>query len=135
MLNLRERKMMTNRLFCLFLALMFVSVGCRKKPTGTEEALFTAVRKGNIEQVRLLISKCADVNIKNNVCCTPLHYAAEYGHLVVTEFLIANGADINAQTMNNLTPLHMAARRGHYNVVDLLIEKGADIDAIEHCRL
>jgi serine protease inhibitor len=120
--------MRTNRLSYLIFVLMFLPFSCSKKSTGTEEVLFTAVRKGNIEQVRLLISKGADVNIKNNVYCTPLHYAAEYGHLVVTELLIANGADINAQTMNNLTPLHMAARRGHYNVVDLLMEKGADID-------
>ena len=120
--------MRTNRQFSLLLAFVILVSGCEKKPTAKEEALFTAVRAGNIEQVRSLISKGADVNIKNNVYCTPLHYAAEYGHLIITELLIANGADINAQTMNNLTPLHMAARRGHYNVVDLLIEKGADID-------
>lgn len=121
--------MRTNRLFYLIFALMFLFISCSKKPTRAEEALFRAVRADNIERVWSLISKGSDVNIKNDVQCTPLHYAAEYGHLVVAELLIANGADVNAQTINNLTPLHMAARRGQYNVADLLIEKGADIEA------
>jgi serine protease inhibitor len=120
--------MRTNRLSYLIFVLMFLPFSCSKKPTGTEEALFTAVREGNIQRVRSLITKGADVNVKNNVYCTPLHYAAEYGHLIVAELLIANGADVNAKTINDVTPLHMAARRGYYNVVDLLIEKGADID-------
>lgn len=121
--------MRRNELFNLLLVLMFIASGCAKKPSTTEGTLFDAVREGDIDRVRSFISKGTNVNIKNNVSCTPLHYAAEYGHLVVTELLIASSADVNAQTMNYLTPLHMAARRGHYNVVDLLIEKGADIKA------
>lgn len=121
--------MRRNELFNLLLVLMFIFGGCAKKPNTTEGTLFEAVREGDIDRVRLFISKGADVNIKNNVSCTPLHYAVENGHLVVAELLIASGADVNAKTMNHLTPLHMAARRGLYNVADLLIEKGADIEA------
>lgn len=111
------------------MAFIVLAGGCAKKPTRTEGMLFSAVREGNIERVWSLISKGADVNIRNEVQCTPLHYAAEHGHLIVAELLIAKGADVNAKTLNNVTPLHMAARRGHYNVVDLLVEKGADINA------
>jgi len=121
--------MRKNELFIFLLTFMLFAGGCAKKPSGSEETLFTAVRAGNIERVWSLISNGADANIKNEVHCTPLHYAAEHGHLIVAELLISNGADVNAKTINHVTPLHMAARRGNYNVADLLMEKGADIDA------
>ena len=103
--------MRRNRHFYFLLALMLLAAGCKKKPTGTEGPLFRAVRAGNIERVSSLISGGADVNAKNNVHCTPLHYAAEHDHVLVAELLIANGADVNAKTLTYSTPLHVAARR------------------------
>jgi|GEM_PF-3901073 len=103
--------MRRNRHFYFLLALMLLAAGCKKKPTGTEGPLFRAVRAGNVERVSSLISGGADVNAKNNVHCTPLHYAAEHDHVLVAELLIANGADVNAKTLTYSTPLHVAARR------------------------
>ena len=42
--------------------------------------LFEAVKKGDIEQVKLLISKGADVNVHGKKGGTPLHSAAWKGH-------------------------------------------------------
>ena len=121
--------MRTNELFIFLLVFILFAGGCAKKTTVEEGALFRAIRADRIERVCSLISNGADVNLKNDVHCTPLHYASENGRLMIAELLIANGADVNAKTKNHITPLHMAVRHGCYNVVDLLIEKGADIDA------
>ena len=60
---------------------------------------------------------------------TPLHYAAEFGHIKVTKFLIEKGANIEVKNEDGNTPLHEAVDGGHFEVVKYLIEKGAQLDA------
>lgn len=90
-----------------------------------------AAWKGDIEVVRSLIRKGADVNGKNDRLCTPLHYAAEQGHVIVAELLIANGADVNAKAKwnNGGTPLHEAASKGYMDIARILIANGANPNA------
>jgi len=92
------------------------------------KSLHQAARDGDIAQVKLLISKGANVNEKVDGS-TPLHPAAEIGHKDVVEFLIANGADVNARGNANWTPLHLAATAGKRDIAELLITKGADVNA------
>jgi len=65
---------------------------------------------------------------------TPLHRAAENGHLSVVEYLVNQNADINAQAYqrNIGTPLHYAAQNGHLRVVEYLVNQKADINAKHH---
>lgn len=56
---------------------------------------------------------------------TPLHFAAEKGHLDIVTLLIDKGANINSRDSNNCTPLHIAAKYGRFCVVKYLINKGA----------
>ena len=63
---------------------------------------------------------------------TPLHYAAENGHLSVVEYLVNHRADINAYTSRwdpSGTPLHLAATNDHFRVVEYLVNQKADINA------
>jgi len=97
--------MRPNRLFCMILALILLAVGCRKKSTTTQ--LHEAARKGNIEQVRSLISNGADVNVKGSWDGgTPLHHA----NLKVAELLIAHGADVNTEVQFHLASLASTTR-------------------------
>ena len=51
---------------------------------------------------------------------TPLHLAANKGHLIVVEYLVDHGADILSENINGEIPLHLASRRGHLKVVEFL---------------
>lgn len=95
-----------------------------------KESLFEAVNKGDIERLKLLISKGADVNIRDQKDMTPLHLAASNGHTDIAAILIDKGANVNARIDEYcVTPLHVAAVWGKTAVAELLLAKGADVNA------
>jgi hypothetical protein len=71
--------------------------GCFVQRTGPAESLHGAVSEGDIDQVRLHISKGGDVNEKVGSGVTPLHVAAYGGRNDVAKLLISKGADVNAK--------------------------------------
>ena len=62
-----------------------------------ETVLHQAAYHGNIEVVKILIEKGANINAKNMVNVTPLHFAALNHHFDIIEFLIKSNADISAK--------------------------------------
>ena len=95
----------------------------QQKPT---KSLHQAVLDGDIDQVRLLTSRGAEVNAEDRTGYTPLFYAAERGQKDVAELLIAAGANVNAKDRSGNTPLHYSAVRGYYGMCELLVTRGAD---------
>ncbi|MDP7560466.1 MAG: ankyrin repeat domain-containing protein, partial [Planctomycetota bacterium] len=87
--------------------------------------LFDASSTGNLEAAKQAIADGADVNAKNYVKRTPLHFA---DNKEIAELLITKGADVNAKDDWGETPLHTAAARGHKEIVELLINNGADMN-------
>ena len=73
---------------------------------------------------------------------TPLHYAAEFGHIDVVQLIVGSGAvesgevDVNAKDSDGATPLHiaLAADRGEpcRAFYETLRDKGANVDAMDH---
>jgi ankyrin repeat protein len=59
---------------------------------------------------------------------TPLHEAAEEGHLEVVQCLVQHGADKDKADNECYTPLCIAAVKGYLEVVQYLIQQGADKD-------
>ncbi len=92
------------------------------------KTLHDAARGGDVDQVKLLLSKGADVNLRNRMNWTPLHTAVQNRKHEVIELLIAEGADINAKNNRGLTPLMAAVYIGQKDAVELLIAKGADVN-------
>jgi len=92
------------------------------------ESLFSAVFAGDANQVKLQLSRDADVNARDRQTLTPLHVALWYRHKGVAEVLIDKGADINAKDKSGYTPLHFAAIKGNSESAALLITKGADVN-------
>jgi len=82
------------------------------------------------KDTELLLTKGADVNLKNKDGRTPLHLAVESADGDIVELLLDKGANIDAKDdESGFTALHHAARFGNKNVAELLIARGADINA------
>jgi ankyrin repeat protein len=102
--------------------------------------LQTAVKRGHLPVVELLLTYGADLNAGPGDLCqgrTALQSAAEHGHLQLVTFLVQKGADIYskpAQT-GGLTALQAAASRGHLEILRyLIIEHKADVNE-EPCKV
>ncbi|CAN0896474.1 26S proteasome non-ATPase regulatory subunit 10 [Linum grandiflorum] len=100
--------------------------------------LHSAASIGSAPIVEILLSKGADVNLKNDGGRTALHYAASKGWLKIAEVLIAHGAKLNVKDKAcrlyltvGCTPLHRAASVGKAELCELLVEEGAEVDAVD----
>lgn len=85
--------------------------------------------EGNVEMMRLFISRGANINRMNGNGETALTLAAWRGHLDAVKWLVVRGARINAPA-RQWSALHYAVFAGHRPVVDYLLEQGADINAL-----
>lgn len=94
---------------------------------GAEINLHLAAYLGDIAAARRLIETGSDVNIRDDLGCTPLHYAALQGQAEVAELLIGNGADVNAGDKYGNPPLHLAKK--HIEVTRILVDHGANLNA------
>lgn len=83
-----------------------------------ETLLIDAVCAFDFSYAKWLIEIGADVNIRDNMGCTALHYAG--GDLETARMLITHGADKNACTKDGRTPLDFAIEFGETEFIELL---------------
>jgi ankyrin repeat protein len=94
--------------------------------TGTQ-ALFEAMRQGEIGKVRIAVNNGANVNSRDADGNTLLMQAAVYSTAAEIEFLLAHGADVNA--VNNTGHPALMRAMPELAKIKLLVEHGADINA------
>lgn len=87
---------------------------------------------GHLELIRELVEQdIVDVNATVASTevhgITPLHLAAEMGHIRAVRLLLSLGARVNAQFSSGQTPLMSACMGGHVDVVKELLKSGADV--------
>jgi len=111
-------------------------VGCGESQTpesptakAPDISIIQAAADGNIEAVKQHLSAGTDVNSKDDIGCTSLHWAVNYNHKEIAELLIEKGAGMNEKNKTGATPLHFASQKDDNEYAKLLIEKGADINA------
>jgi len=96
--------------------------------------LMISAAHGQINIVRYLLSKGANVDFTSSSNFTALACAASEGHLEIIELLCAAGASTNVKTNNNETPLILAFENDHLDIVDYLFDQTKDdlcLDEIE----
>jgi ankyrin repeat protein len=69
---------------------------------------------------QLLVRNGADVNARQEGGWTPLHQAANRGHVEMTNLMLAHGADPTAKSQDGRTPRDLATARSHEAVIALL---------------
>jgi len=118
--------------FLLALILIALITDCTYKEERKEERFAKAVSAGDIDMVRLLIKKGANINVKDRKGVTALMEATGKGYIDIARLLIEKGADVNAKSDEGLTSLMDVSFKGNVEMVKLLIERGADVNAKEN---
>ncbi|XP_066222651.1 histone-lysine N-methyltransferase EHMT1 isoform X4 [Saccopteryx leptura] len=92
--------------------------------------LYFSARQGELQKVLLMLVDGIDPNFKmeHQSKRSPLHAAAEAGHVDICHMLIQAGANIDTCSEDQRTPLMEAAENNHLDAVKYLIKAGALVD-------
>ena len=90
-----------------------------------KRAIFSAAKSGDTETVVDLLDEGVEIDIKDDVGMSLLHWAAQYGHVTTMRLLIRRGCNVDSADGRGLTALHVAAGMGQTKAVRDLIRKGA----------
>lgn len=97
---------------------------------GRNDGLLWAAERSQVAVARLLIEAGADVNLSDHLDGTPLHVAAMRGPVEMVQLFLRAGASIQGESVRNgPTPLHAAADSGKSDIAYVLIQAGAVVDA------
>ncbi|HXV60257.1 MAG TPA: ankyrin repeat domain-containing protein, partial [Vicinamibacteria bacterium] len=97
--------------------------------TSPESNVADAARLSDIDEVRTLIERGADVDAAQGDGMTALHWAAKTGNVELARVLIEAGANLDAKTrIGEHRPLHVASAEGRSSVVLALLEAGCRVN-------
>uniref|UniRef100_A0A8D2LMF4 Euchromatic histone lysine methyltransferase 1 n=1 Tax=Varanus komodoensis TaxID=61221 RepID=A0A8D2LMF4_VARKO len=101
-----------------------------KKLRFHSKQLYFSARQGELQKVLLMLVDGIDPNFKmeHQNKRSPLHAAAESGHVDVCHMLVQAGANIDNCSQDQRTPLMEAAENNHLETVKYLIKAGALVD-------
>jgi hypothetical protein len=103
-----------------------------KPPLARERALLEAAERGNVANLKALLSAVTSSGVHDADGLTPLMLAAIHGHRDAVRVLIDHGARVNDQSARGLSPLMLAIMNRRLDVVRLLCDRAADVNARDH---
>ena len=77
-----------------------------------------------------LLSWGAEVNSKDHIGLTPLHFACQEGRLLCVLTLLKAGASLTLPGNHGPLPIHLAAEDNRIEVVRILLEHGCSPDTV-----
>lgn len=98
---------------------------------GDAGALADAAMNGDVDAVRALVKRGADVNTPGAFGTPALHWRVRVDDVPGAKFLLESGADANGTTERGVTPLGLAIENGNAAMVSLLLQAGADVNHAE----
>ena len=104
-------------------------VWCAAPPASADYSitdLVAAAKGGDTHAVHHLVAGGAELDVRDPMGYTALHWAGIRGHWTVFSELLAAGAPVNAVGGDGGTPLHWACHHDRPDMVAQLLEAGAD---------
>ncbi|KAI8637933.1 S-adenosyl-L-methionine-dependent methyltransferase [Parasitella parasitica] len=87
--------------------------------------LIAAVIANNLEECKALLEKDVDLCFSgDDLGRTPLHHAAEHGHMDIVEWLLSQKHPYNLTDKNDVTAGELALNNKHTKVYERLVEEG-----------
>ena len=96
-----------------------------------DNKLLIAAKHGDLENLKDLIDKGANINCSNDEGFTPLITSSNQGHLDIVNELLKYDVNINAKTIG-WSALTFAAQCAHLKIVRALLNKNAFINITDH---
>ncbi|KAF4989706.1 hypothetical protein FDECE_14621 [Fusarium decemcellulare] len=89
-----------------------------------QQDIVKAAEKGDLDSIKYLVEQgyVNPSHWKKHTFRTPLHAAAEYGHLHVVQYLTQKGAAVDAKTNASQTALHKAVARRDLEITTFLCD-------------
>ena len=83
----------------------------------------------DIQVVKDLIKRGADIKAKDTYEATVLHVASWYGDEELAKECLQAGIDVNAKDIDGRSPLYVAVQEDNIDLAKFLIDSGADVNA------
>lgn len=112
--------------FAIRSGVLLVLLGTLSLSAGAQTPLTEAARDGDVDRVRTVIGRGADVDAAEADLTRAIHWATYHDDLEMTRLLAEAGAEVTATNRYGASALSMAAVNGNAEMITLLLDHGAD---------
>ncbi|KAL4704038.1 hypothetical protein ACJJTC_015194 [Scirpophaga incertulas] len=101
-------------------------------PANGYTPLAIAVKKGDVNMVKLLLSAGGEVDQPSLAGQTALHLAVLGRESAIFELLLENSADLKSRDVNGLRVEHYAVDSGDVDMLKLVLDNGGDLTVVDN---